>query len=74
MNTQSTKKRPFYDSPSAHTPPLAQRIRSDFQICEESPVREVCEVLENVKVVGDDSDWETIEDCDNYSDKHLDSQ
>ena len=42
VNTQSTRKRS--DSPNAHSPsnfpPLAQRIRSDLQIGEESPERE----------------------------------
>ena len=45
MNTQFTKKRPLPDSPSAQSssnlPPLAQRIRSDLQIGEESPEREL---------------------------------
>ena len=44
-NPQSTKKRTFSDSPSAlsppNLPPLAQRIRSDIQIGEESPEREL---------------------------------
>ena len=48
VNTQSTKKRTFSDSPSAlsppNLPPLAQRIRSDIQIGEsenESPEKEL---------------------------------
>ena len=48
VSTQSANKRPFPDSPNApspsHLPPLAQRIRSDFQIGEgevESPEREL---------------------------------
>ena len=46
VNTQSTRKRSYSesDSPNAHSPsnfpPLAQRIRSDLQIGEESPERE----------------------------------
>merc|ERR1712212_1118798 len=48
VSTQSANKRPLPDSPNApspsHLPPLAQRIRSDFQIGEgevESPEREL---------------------------------
>ena len=45
VNIQSSKKRPLPYSPSANSPsnlpPLAQRIRSDLQIGEESPEREV---------------------------------
>ena len=44
VNTPSAKKRPFSDSPStlspSNPPPLAQRIRSDLKIGEESPERE----------------------------------
>ena len=47
VSNQSANKRPFPESPNApspsHLPPLAQRIRSDFQIGEgemESPERE----------------------------------
>ena len=47
-STQSDKKRPFSDSPSASSPsilaPLAQRIRSDIQVGEsedESPAKEI---------------------------------
>ena len=44
-NTQGTKKRPLSDLQSAHSPsnptPLAQKIRSDFQIGNESPEREL---------------------------------
>ena len=43
------KKRPFSDSPSAlsppNLPPLAQRIRSDFQIGESEPKSPVNEIL-----------------------------
>ena len=43
VNNQSANKRPLPDSPSANSPsnlpPLAQRIRSDLQIGEESPER-----------------------------------
>ena len=47
VNTQSTRKRSYSesDSPNSHSPskfpPLAQRIRSDLQIGEESPEREL---------------------------------
>ena len=47
VDTQSYRKRSYSesDSPSAHSPskfpPLAQRIRSDLQIGEESPEREL---------------------------------
>ena len=48
VSPQNANKRPFPDSPNApspsHLPPLAQRIRSDFQIGErevESPEREL---------------------------------
>ena len=49
MNNQSANKRPLPDSPSANSPsnlpPLAQRIRSDLQIGEESPERYERELL-----------------------------
>ena len=42
-NTRSTRKRSYSDFPNVHSPstfsPLAQRIRSDLQISEESPER-----------------------------------
>ena len=42
VNTKNAQKRPFSDSHSpSNLPPLAQRIRSDFQIGEESPEKEL---------------------------------
>ena len=109
-NTQGTKKRPLSDLQSAHSPsnptPLAQKIRSDFQIGNESPERELLrtqptlvkspspssprvkgfpppaplaftpskiqegfetKVEDNIEVAEEDSDWETIVDCEKDS-------
>ena len=109
-NTQGTKKRPLSDFHSAHSPsnptPLAQKIRSDFQIGDESTERELLrtqptlvkspspssprvkgfpppaplaftpskiqegfetKVEDNIEVAEEDSDWETIVDCEKDS-------